>query len=185
MAKAAKKSAKSTKSDSSSADPNAPDLSSRRGPERGAEVPSTGGRGAAGAKPGGAKVAKSAPKEFRARDAKIVTKLEDAPDPEPYEGEDISTDEMKPQNPEWHEGADPRAGPFAPSETASESGGTSADPDEPLDEEKVNSMSGADLRAVAFQRGLDIGPEGGAKYTRRRFLAAQEKQSSVTRKKSA
>jgi hypothetical protein len=147
-------------------------------------VPSSGGRGTPGTAPRGGQKGSKAPREFRARDAKIVTKLEDAPDPEPYEGEDISTDKMKPQNPEWHEGADPRAGPFKPSDKG-EGSDTADDPDKPLEEEKVNSMSAADLRAVAAQRGLNLGPEGGAKYTRRRFLDAQEKQASTTRKRSA
>lgn len=49
-----------------------------------------------------------------------------------------------------------------------------------LSRAKVESMSGADLRAVASDRGYDIGDQVGSRATRRRFLAAQDKDESLS-----
>lgn len=49
-----------------------------------------------------------------------------------------------------------------------------------LSRAKVESMSAADLRAVAHDRGYDIGEHAGSRATRRRFLAAQDQDDSLS-----
>lgn len=44
-----------------------------------------------------------------------------------------------------------------------------------LSRAQIESMSGAELRAVASDRGYDLGEQGGNRTTRRRFIEAQNK----------
>jgi hypothetical protein len=51
---------------------------------------------------------------------------------------------------------------------------------EKLSRAKIESMSPADLRAVASDRGYDLGEYGGARVTRRRFVRAQAEDKEMT-----
>lgn len=50
---------------------------------------------------------------------------------------------------------------------------------QPLTEQQINSMTGAELRAVGQDRGYDL-TDGGTRTTRRRFAQAQAKDQSFT-----
>lgn len=46
---------------------------------------------------------------------------------------------------------------------------------EKVSRDKIEKMSGAELRAVAYDRGYDLGQQSGSRSTRRRFIEAQNK----------
>lgn len=50
---------------------------------------------------------------------------------------------------------------------------------QPIEEGRVNSMTAAELRAVANDRGYDLGNIAGARATRARFLRAQQKDETL------
>ena len=50
---------------------------------------------------------------------------------------------------------------------------------EKISRNKIESMSAADLRAVATDRGYDLSEQGGNRVTRRRFLKLQEEDDSL------
>lgn len=49
----------------------------------------------------------------------------------------------------------------------------------PIEEDRVNTMTAAELRAVANDRGYDLGNQAGARATRMRFLRAQSKDENL------
>lgn len=51
---------------------------------------------------------------------------------------------------------------------------------EQLSRAKIESMNANDLRAVASDRGYDLGPHAGSRATRRRFILAQQKDAGET-----